>query len=887
MIPPGQAQKIDFHLPSPSLTVAALSMFILAISLFNAGTIYGQAGRGGVETKKKETRPAESKGKRPSPPPAAGRPASAIKLSLSITPPKTGVAINGVQKRFADEKGQFEDWLSRSQPSTVRVFYPGLEYAPREFHLSFIEQGRQIVARIEEQRPDRPVEDYELLKTDLALERGGSLSLSVNLYRSLAGFIITNAPVGAAVYIDDRAVGIVDEEGRFEGKYLPGPHALSVKVEGEREARALPRRVFSPAEIVGANFNEPLDQQRGSLEISSAPESISVFLREIKKGDSSTTWKSYPAVKSDGAYKVADLKPGIYNILVQAPGRADWGADVFVPMRKPALVTYGVKPEMPVLRATLSAGSPSRPTPTPISPPRDPEKTTASTVADSRIEINLPASAASLAAIPILSRRPAVALPIATAPLPSELVIKGLSPGARVSLGRGQFSLPETAGAPVDMMFIQLGAITAAVKLVATGDKYEAQIDNVGEGRHELVVSRDSFREATATVEAKAGKKVEYRIVSWDERVFRWRDTSPAKAIKAAPALSTGGNRVYLASLDGSLYAYDLASYNASTKSMPLRWTFSTNNEIHASPVVALDGLIIVCASNGDIYALIDQGSKVEIKWKDLNPKGDISAAPAISKNGRLLLLGTSYAIIALSLDTGARLWQKPLSGVYTSPVVGIDGAVYVATSDGRLHAFKADTGEVKWPTPLSIPGRVARSSPAIGRDGTIYIGTEDGRVCAIRDQGPLGEPLWISKRLGTRIDSSPVIDSNNFIYIGSKSGQIFALQPNGNEAWVFPREQTSAEIIAAPVLAYDGTIYFGASDGSFYAVRSSDGNFKGRYIAGGRVDSSAIIARDGWIIFGTVDGQVHFLQEDNGGLDRRAPWPTQGGDEGRTGTRR
>ena len=61
-------------------------------------------------------------------------------------------------------------------------------------------------------------------------------------------------------------------------------------------------------------------------------------------------------------------------------------------------------------------------------------------------------------------------------------------------------------------------------------------------------------------------------------------------------------------------------------------------------------------------------------------------------------------------------------SFVYSSPAVAADGAIIVASYDGRVYALNPDGTQKGSPWPF-IPGTSLFSSPAIGTNGTIYVG--------------------------------------------------------------------------------------------------------------------------------------------------------------------
>jgi outer membrane protein assembly factor BamB len=69
---------------------------------------------------------------------------------------------------------------------------------------------------------------------------------------------------------------------------------------------------------------------------------------------------------------------------------------------------------------------------------------------------------------------------------------------------------------------------------------------------------------------------------------------------------------------------------------------------------------------------------------------------------------------------------------VDSSPAIGADGAVYVASQDGKLYALDGLTGGKRWSYPL-LPYGDSTNSPAIGADGTVYAAAASGPLIAVR----------------------------------------------------------------------------------------------------------------------------------------------------------
>ena len=103
-------------------------------------------------------------------------------------------------------------------------------------------------------------------------------------------------------------------------------------------------------------------------------------------------------------------------------------------------------------------------------------------------------------------------------------------------------------------------------------------------------------------------------------------------------------------------------------------------------------------------------------------------------------------------------------------------------------------------------------------------------------------------------VQNSPVIADDGTIYFGGNYGglpwYLFAVNPDGTEKW---RYKTGGLILgSSPAIADDGTIYIGSWDTKLYAI-NPDGRLKWATGSGGSIFSSPVIGNDGTIYYGTL----------------------------------
>ncbi|MCL4557991.1 MAG: PQQ-binding-like beta-propeller repeat protein [Deltaproteobacteria bacterium] len=218
----------------------------------------------------------------------------------------------------------------------------------------------------------------------------------------------------------------------------------------------------------------------------------------------------------------------------------------------------------------------------------------------------------------------------------------------------------------------------------------------------------------------------------------------------------------------------------------------------------------------------------------------------------------TGLSPINTASTTGALAWAYATGDyVYSSPVIGWDGTIYVGSEDGRLYAVSPNGGS-RWS--YATGGPIWYSSPAVSANGTIYIGSSDGSLYAIGSDGsldwkyPTGGPIWYS---------SPAIGADGTVYIGSSDGKLYAIGSGGGLKWSYT---TGNQVYSSPAIGADGTVYIGSGDGSLYAIDPA-GTFKWSYPTGGSIDSSPAIGADGTVYIGSSDGKLYAINP-KGGLD-------------------
>jgi outer membrane protein assembly factor BamB len=257
---------------------------------------------------------------------------------------------------------------------------------------------------------------------------------------------------------------------------------------------------------------------------------------------------------------------------------------------------------------------------------------------------------------------------------------------------------------------------------------------------------------------------------------------------------------------------------NAST--LTEAWRFTTGGWVSGTPVVA-NGVVYVGSWDGKMYALRESD-------------------------------GTQVWSFNAGTFTDNRC-NPTIMGIDSTAAVA-DGKVYFATSDAKLYALDAATGNVVWQKQVADPGQAYHfyASPVVF-DDKIYIGLAShcvnpcvrGEVVCVNASN--GNIVWTfftapEGSLGGGVWSSCAIDPNRrAVYVGTGnfcsgedtySSAVLALNADsGNLIWSFkkvpPKDLSNFDFGASPIL-YDvigiPMLAIGSKDGHCYALNRQTG---------------------------------------------------------------
>jgi outer membrane protein assembly factor BamB len=324
---------------------------------------------------------------------------------------------------------------------------------------------------------------------------------------------------------------------------------------------------------------------------------------------------------------------------------------------------------------------------------------------------------------------------------------------------------------------------------------------------------------------------------------------------------------------------------------------------VESSAAVGPDGTIYLGHFPGNLVALRDpgRGNALELAWR-FHPAGASSfhATPALGQDGTVYIgfstggatpeaKGTFYALRPDGNALEPRvLWKVDLgNGRQTSsPTLGPDGTIYVTSGAGKLFALAPD-GAIKW---TAQTGPSLKAAPAIGTDGTVFLSSMNGKVYAVAPPAggvsegsvrwafdiaahPGRAPLVAAKvpppgADGVGSGSSPTVGADGTLYVGANNSNFYAIRPDGTLRWMFEAEREVAGIWSTAALSADGsTLYFGANKGGIYALNAADGTRRWQFPIYGSVYNSPTLDSRGTLYTGSTLGHIYALNAATGEL--------------------
>lgn len=305
-----------------------------------------------------------------------------------------------------------------------------------------------------------------------------------------------------------------------------------------------------------------------------------------------------------------------------------------------------------------------------------------------------------------------------------------------------------------------------------------------------------------------------------DEMWRRWISSTDA-VLRVNLTVTTDGKDVYIATHDGSVYAFDL-------KKGYTDWHVKTGLELNAGPGLK-DGILLVASSGGTILSL-DPASGKTLWSTDLN--GEVLGTPAIGSGSAVIRI-TDGRLVALDAATGRQRWKTTydvprltLRGA-CDPVI-VDRVVYDGLDDGKLVALNLDDGSQLWETTVTTPTGSDELSRLTDVDGVLAV--DGDQIYAVGYRGQLvavarsnGAILW-SRDLSSY---TGVSSDGKHLFLTDLHSAVWELEEsNGVPVWTQP--VLRAHALTLPV-SIDDSVVVGGIEGDIHFLSKQDGSLQAR----------------------------------------------------------
>lgn len=201
----------------------------------------------------------------------------------------------------------------------------------------------------------------------------------------------------------------------------------------------------------------------------------------------------------------------------------------------------------------------------------------------------------------------------------------------------------------------------------------------------------------------------------------------------------------------------------------------------------------------GRLYALSAENGAEQWISELLGP---VDSKPGFSAGH--VFVGTSKGrFYSLRDSDGGEAWHSDVPGEIIGQPVVLEDLVLFGANDGVLYALDAKTGEPRWRYRRDLPDRMTVHGFAaiLGADGVVYAAFSDGGVAALKLSS--GEPVWV-KNLPAHERFSDVtallLLDNQKLVAGVFDGALYSLARDGQVEWTFLHGGSAA----APVLLKD-----------------------------------------------------------------------------------
>ena len=197
-----------------------------------------------------------------------------------------------------------------------------------------------------------------------------------------------------------------------------------------------------------------------------------------------------------------------------------------------------------------------------------------------------------------------------------------------------------------------------------------------------------------------------------------------------------------------------------------------------------------------------------------------ISATPIVGRDNIYLASTDSNVYVFDFNGTPITLKEniQTFGGIPSTPLLGDNGTLYVASQDGTVVQFEAD-GNSKRAT--TIGGAIV-GAPNISEDGTVYVGSQSGIFSGVCPNGKTKFSLAVTNIESTAaVINDPDNSKDRIIVFAQDNGEIRSVDVKGRQRWSF---YVSPAGVSAAVMFDGSRIYVGDLAGRVFALNYLDG---------------------------------------------------------------
>lgn len=319
-----------------------------------------------------------------------------------------------------------------------------------------------------------------------------------------------------------------------------------------------------------------------------------------------------------------------------------------------------------------------------------------------------------------------------------------------------------------------------------------------------------------------------------DKPVLLWKFPTDQGAFESTPVIADGV--VYIGSLDGNLYAVNLADGAE-------KWRFHTELGFAAAAAVR-DGFVYIGDTEGRFYCL--DAATGRAKW-GFEAQAEIDSS-ANFIGDRVLFGSQDASLYCLNAASGELVWKYTIEDQIRCFPTVVDNRAFVAGCDSKLHVIDLTKGEKIASVEIDAP---TGTSPAVQGD-FVYFGTEGNTFFCINWRE--ARVSWVYQNARAQAYRSSAAVTPATVVVGGRNKLIHALDPQtGDEQWTFA---TKARVDGSPIIVGQ-RVYVGGGDGRVYGLDLKTGANVWEYETGGRFSGSPAVAADKLLI-GNEDGVLY-----------------------------